>query len=144
MVQQWEFEIRWKQTDALYFLTDGIPAYVIDEDVFVQWLSAAKPDVPQAFGCSDASPLATHRALMLSLAPFDRVNPATGEVSPNIYEKKVFSTIVVFVHPSQKLSPIEEAVDVLSHITESSRCTSDGPLSTASAKHGGVLPLPDK
>ena len=50
---------------------------------------------------------------MLSLAPFDRVNPATGKVLPDIDEKKVFSTIVVFVHPSQKLSSIEEAVDVL-------------------------------
>ena len=41
------------------------------------------------------------------------MNPATGEVSPDIDKKKVFSTMVVFVHPSQKLSPIEEAVDVL-------------------------------
>ena len=113
MVQQWEFEIRWRQTDALYFFTDGIPAYVVDEDVFIQWLSAAKPDVPQAFGCNDASPLATHHALMLSLAPFNQVNPATGEVSPDVDEKKVFSAVVVFVHPSQKLSTIEEAVDVL-------------------------------
>ena len=113
VVQQLEFEIQWRQTDALYFFTDGIPAYIIDEDVFVQWSSAAKPDVPQAFGRSNASPLATHCALMLSLVPFNRVNPATGEVSPDIDEKKVFSAVVVFVHPSQKLSPIEEAVNVL-------------------------------
>ena len=66
VVQQWEFEIRWKQTDALYFFTDGIPAYVIDEEVFIQWSSAAKPNVPQAFRHSDATPLATHHALMLS------------------------------------------------------------------------------
>ena len=113
VVQQREFEIRWRQTDALYFFTDGIPAYVIDEDVFVQWSSAARPDVPQAFGHSDTTPLAMYHALMLSLAPFDCVNPATGKVSSDIDEKKVFSTVVVFVHPSQKLSPIEEAVDVL-------------------------------
>ena len=50
---------------------------------------------------------------MLSLVLFDRVNPATGEVLPDIDEKKVFSAVMVFVHPSQKLSPIEEAVDVL-------------------------------
>ena len=41
------------------------------------------------------------------------MNHATGEVLPDIDEKKVFSAMVVFVHPSQKLSPIEEAVDVL-------------------------------
>ena len=41
------------------------------------------------------------------------MNPATGKVLPDIDEKKVFSTVVVFVHPSQKLSSIEEAVDVL-------------------------------
>ena len=113
VVQQREFEIRWKQTDALYFFTDGIPAYVIDEEVFVQCFSTTKPYVPQAFGCSGATPLATHHALMLSLVPFDRVNPATGKVSPDVDEKRVFSTVVVFVHPSQKLSPIEEAVDIL-------------------------------
>ena len=118
VVQQWEFEIQWKQTDALYFFTDGIPAYVMDEEVFIQWSSAARPDVPQAFMHSDAMPLATHRALMLSLAPFDQVNPATGEVSPDIDEKKVFSAVVVFVHPSQKLSPIEEAVDILIVISQ--------------------------
>ena len=72
-----------------------------------------KPNVPQAFGCSNAMPLATHCALMLSLAPFDRVNPATGKVLPVVNEKRVFSAMVVFVHPSQKLSPIEEAVDIL-------------------------------
>ena len=69
--------------------------------------------MPQEVRHSDTMPLATHHALMLSLVPFDWVNPATGEVSPDIDEKKVFSTVVVFVHPSQKLSPIEEAVNVL-------------------------------
>ena len=113
VVQQQEFEIQLRQTDALYFFTDGIPAYIIDEEVFIQWLSAARPDVPQAFRHSDTAPLATYCTLMLSLTPFDRVNPATGEVSMDIDEKKVFSTIVVFVHPSQKLSSIEEAVNIL-------------------------------
>ena len=100
------------KTDALYFFTDGIPAYIIDEEVFIQWSSAARPDVPQAFGHSEATPLATYHALMLSWVPFDRVNPATGEVLPDIDEKKVFSAVVVFVHPSQKLSSIEEVVNI--------------------------------
>ena len=33
VVQQKEFEVQWRQTDALYFFTDGIPAYIIDEEV---------------------------------------------------------------------------------------------------------------
>ena len=41
------------------------------------------------------------------------MNPATGKILPDIDERKVFSTVVVFVHPSQKLSLIEEAVDML-------------------------------
>ena len=113
VVQQREFEILCRQTDALYFFTDGIPAYIVDEEVFIQWSSAVHHDVPQAFRHSDATSLAPYHALMLSLVPFDWVNPATGEVSPDIDEKKVFSAMVVFVHPSQKLSSIEEAVDVL-------------------------------
>ena len=113
VVQQWKFEIRWRQTDALYFFTDGIPAYIIDEEVFIQWSSAARPNVPQAFRCSDATPLAIYHALMLPLTPFDRVNPTKGEVSPDIDKKKVFSAVVVFVHPSQRLSSIEQAVNML-------------------------------
>ena len=58
-------------------------------------------------------PLATHHALILSLAPSNQVNPVTGEVSPDVNEKNVFSAVVVFVHPSQKLSPSEEAVDII-------------------------------
>ena len=50
---------------------------------------------------------------MLSWMPFDRVDPATGKVLVEIDEKKVFSAIVVFIHPSQKLSSIEVAVDML-------------------------------
>ena len=46
VVQQWEFEIQCRQTDALYFFTDGIPAYIIDEEVFIEWSSAVSPSVP--------------------------------------------------------------------------------------------------
>ena len=46
------------------------------------------------------------------------MNPATGTVSPDIDEKKVLSTVVVFVHPFQQLSPIKEAVDVLILISQ--------------------------
>ena len=41
------------------------------------------------------------------------MNSATSEVSPDIDEKKVFSAMVVFVHPSQRLSSIKEAVNML-------------------------------
>ena len=85
----------------------------MDEEVFIQWSSAVSHDVPQAYGCRDATLLATYHTLMLSLAPLDQVNPATGEVSPDIDEKEVFSAVVVFVHPSKKLSSIEEAVNML-------------------------------
>ena len=88
----------------------------------MQWSSEVWSDVPQAFRRSDTTTLATYYALMLSLAPFCSVSPATGETSPDIDEKKVFSTAVVFVHPLQQLSSIEEAVDILlvvSHDLES-------------------------
>ena len=67
-------------------------------------------------------PSATYHALMLLLVPFCHVNSSTGEASPDVDDKKVFSTVVVFVHPSQQLSSIEEAVDMLlvvSHDPES-------------------------
>ena len=113
VVQQHEFKVQWKQTDALYFFTDSQPAYVVDYDVFVQWSSAARPNVPQAFGHGDATTLATYHALMLSLVLFCHVDPSTGEASPDISSKKVFSAMVVFVHPSQQLMSIEEGIDML-------------------------------
>ena len=67
----------------------------------------------QAFGHSDATSLATYRALMLSLVSFCHVDPSTGKASPDVSGKKVFPTVVVFVHPLQQLSSIEEAVDML-------------------------------
>ena len=62
--------------------------------------------MPQAFGHSDATTLAIYCALMLSLVPFHPANPTTGEASPGVDEKKVFSAMVVFVHASQTLSLI--------------------------------------
>ena len=69
--------------------------------------------MPQAFGHSDTTTLATYHAVMLSLAPFHLANPTTCEAPPGVDEMKVFSAMVVFVHPSQKLSLIKEAVDML-------------------------------
>ena len=117
VVEQHEFEVRWKQTDALYFFTDGQPVYVVDEDVFMQWSSVAMSDVPQAFRHGDATSLATYHALMLLLSPFCCVNLSTGETSPDVSDKKVFSAVVLFVHPSQQLSSIEEAVDMLLEVS---------------------------
>ena len=113
VVQQHEFEVRWKQTDALYYFTDSQPAYIVHHDVFVQWSSAVRPDVPQAFGHGDATILATYHALMLSHMPFCRVDPSTGKASPDTTGKRVFSAVVVFVHPSQQLMAIEEGIDML-------------------------------
>ena len=113
VVQQCEFEVRWKQTNALYYFTDTQGAFVVDEDVFVQWLSAAVPEAPQVFGQSDSTSLSTFHALMLYNVPFCRAKPSTGKASPSATGKRVFSTIVVFVHPLQHLLPIEEGVDML-------------------------------
>ena len=101
VVKQCTFEVRWKQTDVLYFFTDGQPVYVVDKEVFMQWSSAVRSDVPQAFRHSDATSLATYHALMLSWALFCHVDPSRDEALPDVSDKKVFSAVVVFVHPSQ-------------------------------------------
>ena len=49
------------------------------------------------------------------------MNPATGEVLPDVEKKRVFSIVVVFVHPSQKLSPIEEAVNILIVVSQNAQ-----------------------
>ena len=57
--------------------------------------------------------LVTYHALMLSLANFRPASPDSGGTSANADDKKVFSAVVVFVPPLQKLSSIEDAVDML-------------------------------
>ena len=93
VVEQREFKVQWKQTDALYFFTDGQPTYIVDEEVFMQWSSVVRSDVPQAFGHSDATSLATYHALMLSWVPLYCVDPSKGEALLDVSNKKVFSLL---------------------------------------------------
>ena len=145
VVQQWEFEIRWKQTDALYFFTDGISAYVVDEDIFIQWFE------PCEARC--ATGILAQWRLSPGYTPCPDAITGTFWLSESCHRPSVtwYWWEEGILCRGGVCTPLPETVThwrscrcAHSHITESSRCTSDGPLPTASAKRGGVLPLPDE
>ena len=109
------WELRWDRVHTLYKACSGIPAFIIDDSVFAQWLSkvslTANPQ--QWLGSEDPDTLYAH-AVLLSLTPLCILKAAEcheqGDHGANPV-RFVYSAVVVFVHPAQVLSSIENAVD---------------------------------
>ena len=68
---------------------------------------------PRHSGAGMSQTLSTCHGLMFSWVPFCPENPNSGRASANAGNRKVFSAVVVIMHPSQKVSSIKEAVDML-------------------------------
>ena len=109
------WELRWDRVHALYKAHSGIPAFIIDDAVIAQWSSKASLTAnPQGWlGLEDPDTLYAH-AVLLSLTLLcilkaaeccEQGNHSTDPV------QFVYSVVVVFVHPAQVLSSIENAVD---------------------------------
>ena len=109
------WELQWDRVHALYKVCSGIPAFIIDDSVIVQWLlKASLTTNPQWWlGSEDPDTLYAH-AVLLSLMPLCILKAAEcrkqGDHGANPV-RFVYSAVVVFVHPAQVLSSIENAVD---------------------------------
>ena len=145
VVQQWEFEIQWKQNQCLILLHRWHSSLrhwwrcfhsVVEcckarcaTGIWVQWhLSPDYTPCPDAITGAFRSSESCHR----------------WSVTWYWWEEGI-------LHCGGVCSPLPETVThwgscqcTYSCITESPRCTSDGPLSTASVKCRGVLPLPNE
>ena len=109
------WELQWDRVHALYKACSGIPAFIIDDSVIAQWLSkvslTANPQ--QWLGSEDSDTLYAH-AVLLSLTPLCLLKAAECCQQDNHGTDPVqfvYSAVVVFVHPAQVLSSIENAVD---------------------------------
>ena len=105
VTQQQACPWRWKNVDALYTFTDRIPAWVVDDDVMAIWASGEQ-GFPNSYMNWDSKHTEAGMALMLS-----RVPSCLG--AGDLEGKKVYSTIVVFVHPRQELLTIKEGAQSL-------------------------------
>ena len=106
IVQQQAWPWRWKNVDALYTLTDRIPAWVVD-DTIMAICPSGRQGLPNSFANWDSRNKEAGMALMLSRGP------SCLGVGTDLEGEKVYSAVIVFVHPKQELLTIKEGADCL-------------------------------
>ena len=105
IVQQQAWPWRWENVDALYTIMDRIPAWVVDDTIMAIWVSG-RQGLPNSFVNWDSPKKEAGMVLMLSRGP------SCLGVGTDLEGEKVYSTIVVFVHPKQELLTIKEGRSV--------------------------------
>ena len=109
VTDQAEYEFQWDQVDTLYGFMDRLLAWVVDDEVMEVWGTGSE-DAPQSFWGWEAKKAEWGQALMLSWLP---AWIAGGPASP---VAKVFTAVVVCIHPCQVVMSIKDAAnDLLSH-----------------------------
>ena len=118
IMRQLAWELDWDKVQALYCPLIGIPTFIIDDSIVAHWLSTASPSSPQWWtDLEDLDTLYAHAALF-SLTPLNLLNAVEGQEQRNYgNDPKLFmhSTVVLFVHPGQVLTTIQNAVDFFQH-----------------------------
>ena len=133
VVQQQAWPWRWENVDALYTLTDQIPAWVVDDTIMAIWASG-RQGLPNSFANWDSKKKEAGMALMLSRGP------SCLGVGTDLEGEKVYSAVIVFVHPKQELLTIKEGVDCLIAITKEPDSDVTVLCQLPSHKHGRFYP----
>ena len=110
----------WKRdmVQALYCPRIGIPVFVIDNSIIAQWSSMASPSSPQWWTDSEDPDTLYAPAVLFSLVPLNLLDAVEGWEqghygdNPTLF---VYSAVVVFVHPGQVLSTIQNAIGFFQH-----------------------------
>ena len=109
VTDQVEYEFQWDQVDALYEFVNRLPAWVVDDKVMEVWRTGSE-DAPQSFRGWEAKKAEWGQALMLSWSP---AQIDGGPASP---VAKVFTAVVICIHPCQAVMSVKDATnDLLSH-----------------------------
>ena len=139
IVQQQAWPWQWEHVDALYTLTDRIPAWVVDDTIMAVWVSGEQGP-PNSFVNWDSPEKVAGMVLMLSRGP------SCLGVGTDLEGEKVYSTIIVFVHPRQELLTIKEGAGCLVATVEQSGSSSSLDVTVLcelpSHKHGRFYPSP--
>ena len=137
IVQQQVWPWQWENIDALYTLTDRIPTWVVDDTVMAIWASG-RQGLPNSFVNWDSPEKEAGMALMLLQGP------SCLREGTDLEGEKVYSTVVIFVHPKQELLTIMEGAGCLVAIVEQSDTSSDSDVTVLcelpSHKHGKFYP----
>ena len=107
------WELDWDKVQALYSFRIGIPTFIIDDSIIAQCSPTVSPSSPQHWTDSeDSDTLYTH-VMLFSLIPLNLLDAVEGQEQGNYgNDSKLFmySAVVVFVHPGQVLTTIQNAV----------------------------------
>ena len=117
-MRQSAWELDWDKMQALYCPRIGIPTFIIDNYIIAQWSSMASPSSPQRWtDLEDPDTLYAH-AVLFSLMPLNLLNAVEGREQGNYVNDPalfVYSTVVIFVHPGQVLTTIQNTVGFFQH-----------------------------
>ena len=102
ITDQTAYTFRWHKVDGLYQFIDRLPAWIVDDDIMKQW-STGDEEAPQAFKSWQTKKVEFGQALLLSWAPAR----LSGVVTTSETEK-VFSAVVVCIHPDQSVMTIKD------------------------------------
>ena len=115
---QLAWELDWDRVQALYCFHIGIPTFIVDDSIIAQWLPTVSPSSPQWWtDLEDLDTLYAH-AVLFSLTPLNLLNTVEGwEQGNHGNDPKLFmySAVVIFVHPGQVLTTIQNAVGFFQH-----------------------------
>ena len=112
------WELDWDKVQALYCPCIGIPAFIIDNSIIAQWSSTVSPSSPQRWTNSEDSDTLYAHVVLLSLMPLNLLNMVEGREQGNYGNDPksfVYSTVVIFVHPGQVLTTIQNAIGFFQH-----------------------------
>ena len=118
VMQQSAWELDWDKVQALYCQCIGIPMFIINNSIIAQWSSTASPSSPQQWTNSEDPDTLYAHAVLFSLMPLNLLNAVEGREQGNYGNDPklfVYSTVVIFVHPGQVLTTIQNAVGFFQH-----------------------------
>ena len=118
VMQQSAWELDWDKVQALYCPCIGIPVFIIDNSIIAQWSSMVPPSSPQQWTNSEDSNTLYAHAVLFSLTLLNLLNVVEGQEQGNYgNDPKLFmySAVVIFVHPGQVLTTIQNAVGFFQH-----------------------------
>ena len=121
IVQQQVWPWQWENIDALYTFTDRISAWVVDNSVMAIWASG-RQGLPNSFANWDSPEKEAGMVLMLSRGP------SCLREGTDLEGEKVYSAVVIFVHPRQELLTIKEGAGCLVAIVEQSDSSSESDV----------------
>ena len=118
--EMWQsaWELDWDMVHALYCPCIGIPTFIINNSIIAQWLSMATPSGLQQWTDSEDPDTLYAHVVLFSLMLLNLLNTVEGQEQGNYREDAMlfmYSAVVVFVHPGQVLTTIENTVGFFQH-----------------------------